>query len=130
MADSALVGFFAPGIGRTSGSDSPSKRKGRPRAAEVETTAEDIKNLKEFQGTPRLELAEAIHFRFLFAYKNCALCLKDCQEAAPRETALDYLSSGIPRRPLTELTRMRKNNGLISSSRMTMRRSAMAFNHQ
>jgi len=64
MADSVLVGFFAPGTGRTSGSGSASKRKGRPRAAEVETTAEDIKNLNEFQGAPRLELAEAIIFAF------------------------------------------------------------------
>src|SRR5579862_1829702 len=53
------VGFLVPGKGRTcSGrtlaSASSSKRKGRPRAAEVETTAEDIKFLGRFQGAPGL----------------------------------------------------------------------------
>jgi hypothetical protein len=38
------------------------------------------KNLKGFQGTPRLELAEAICFRFLFAYKDSALFRAACQE--------------------------------------------------
>src|SRR6202140_4370397 len=36
----------------TSGTASVSKTKGRPRAAEVETTAEDIRFLGRFQGTP------------------------------------------------------------------------------
>jgi hypothetical protein len=39
------------------------------------------KNLKGFQGTPRLELAEAMYFRFLFAYKDSALSRVACQEA-------------------------------------------------
>src|ERR1700690_2205654 len=39
----------------TSGSASSSKTKGRPRAAGVETTAEDIRFLGRFQGTPGLE---------------------------------------------------------------------------
>src|SRR6201997_4415082 len=60
MADSCVwAGFLAPGKGRTcSGqalaSASSSKTKGRPRAAEVETTAEDIRFLGKFQGTPGL----------------------------------------------------------------------------
>jgi hypothetical protein len=43
-----------PGSKDTSGSGSSSKIKGRPRAAEVESTAEDIKFLGKFQGTPGL----------------------------------------------------------------------------
>jgi hypothetical protein len=38
----------------TSATASSSKRKGRPRAAEVETTAEDIRSSEDFQGTPGL----------------------------------------------------------------------------
>ena len=40
----------------TSGTALASKTKGRPRAAEVETTAEDIRFLGRFQGTPGLVL--------------------------------------------------------------------------
>jgi len=46
--------------------DSTSKRKGRPGAAEVETTAEDIESSRYFRER-RGWSAEAIYFRFLFA---------------------------------------------------------------
>src|ERR1700757_3415952 len=90
MADSCVwAGFLAPGKGRTcSGralaSASSSKRKGRPRAAEVETTAEDIKFLGRFQGAPGLisgyePRRRFGYVRFLFAYKDSALAGTDCQ---------------------------------------------------
>src|ERR1700758_1670142 len=82
MVDSGLAGFLAPETGNTSGSDSVSKRKGRPGAAEVETTAEDIKNLKEISGNAAGEAAEAIYFRFLFALKDSAPTIRFCQGAA------------------------------------------------
>src|SRR5579864_3061294 len=59
-------------VGRdTHGTASSSKTKGRPRAAEVETTAEDIRFLGKFQGTPGLlpEIKPRRRcFRFLFAF--------------------------------------------------------------
>jgi hypothetical protein len=63
MADScALGGFLLAEKGRTSASASFSKTKGRPRAAEVETTAEDIRFLGRFQGTPGLSRGGSFAF--------------------------------------------------------------------
>ena len=41
-----------PGAAGPTGEADSSKRKGRPGAAEVETTAEDIESSRVFQGTP------------------------------------------------------------------------------
>jgi hypothetical protein len=63
----------APPVRGTSGADSSSKIKRRRWAAEVETTAEDIKFLEKFQGAPGLGFlagapeADQFYFRFLFA---------------------------------------------------------------
>jgi hypothetical protein len=54
------------GCGHTSTTSSPSKTKGRPWAAEVENTAEDINSSGSFQGAPGLEARR--HIRFLFAF--------------------------------------------------------------
>jgi hypothetical protein len=43
------------GCGHTPAASSTSKTKGRPWAAEVETTAEDIDSSGKFQGTPGLD---------------------------------------------------------------------------
>src|SRR5262249_24122707 len=36
--------------------------------------------LKDFQGTPAIARRRIFYFRFLFAYKNSALCRSVCQE--------------------------------------------------
>src|SRR5579863_1269486 len=41
-----------------------------------------------------------------------------------------YSLFNTPRRPVIEWTRMRKNSGVISSSRIWIRRCANAFSHQ
>ena len=54
-----------PGAAGPTGEADSSKRKGRPGAAEVETTAEDIESSRVFQGTPRLERGGDLYSLFI-----------------------------------------------------------------
>jgi hypothetical protein len=58
--------------------DSTSKRKGRPGAAEVETTAEDIESSRVFQGTPRRERGGDL-FSLFIRLRNCPRAEGICQ---------------------------------------------------
>src|SRR5579862_1714270 len=100
-----------PGSERTSPSASSSKTKGRPRAAEVETTAEDIRFLGRFQGTPGLEPSEALSL-FIRLWRLCFSAV-----GLSRALWIDlYEPSDVPRSPETELIRIRKKMGAIFSS--------------
>jgi hypothetical protein len=61
------------GCGQTGAPSFSSKIKGRPWAAEVETTAEDIKFLGKFQGTPAFGSRQAV---FAFYSPNRILRLR------------------------------------------------------
>jgi hypothetical protein len=65
------------GCGQTGAPSFSSKIKGRPWAAEVETTAEDINSSGNFREHRLLEAVR--RFRFLFAYKNSAPAPETCQ---------------------------------------------------
>jgi len=73
----ASVKSSVPEGGHSSAASSSSKAKGRPWAAEVETTAEDINFSGNFR--ERRSCKARRHFRFLFAYENCAPGARDCQ---------------------------------------------------
>jgi hypothetical protein len=73
----SVQGPAPEGCGQTS-APSSIKTKGRPWAAEVETTAEDIDSSGRFQGTPG-RWKPRRHFRFLFAFKDSAPGPSDCQ---------------------------------------------------
>jgi hypothetical protein len=90
------------GCGHTSAISSTSKTKGRPWAAEVENTAEDINSSESFQGTPGLESPGGI-FAFyspleilLHGGKNVKLDLKSLDCAHP---PIAYLGTNPPSKP-------------------------------
>src|ERR1700735_4913778 len=66
------------GSGQTSASFSLAKTKGRLWAAEVENTAEDIISSEKISGNAGARKLRR-HFRFLFAFKDCAPRARDCQ---------------------------------------------------
>jgi hypothetical protein len=93
------------GCGQTSASFSPTKTKGRPWAAEVETTAEDIDSSGKFQGTPELGTPEAFSL-FIRLSELCAPHYK-LSSWTSLPCSIAYLGIPPPSKPSSAAARRR-----------------------